>query len=82
VDIKSKDQRLLCIGDVIHSLREFTDPSCLAAFDVTPAAAVKTRAKILSRLAKEGAFVFACHFPFPGLGYIRQAGGILHWEPV
>jgi glyoxylase-like metal-dependent hydrolase (beta-lactamase superfamily II) len=82
VDIKSKGQRLLCIGDVIHSPREFTDPTCLTTFDVTPAAAVKMRAKILSRLAKEGTFVFACHFPFPGLGYIRQAGGILHWEPV
>jgi glyoxylase-like metal-dependent hydrolase (beta-lactamase superfamily II) len=82
VDIKSKGQRLICIGDVIHSPREFTDPTCLTAFDVAPAAAVKTRAKILSKLAKEKTYVFACHFPFPGLGYIRQIKDIYCWESV
>lgn len=82
VDLTSRGQTLLCIVDIIHSQREFADPACLAAFDVTPEEAVKTRAKILAKIAKEGTFVFACHFPFPGLGYIRQTKGIFNWEPV
>jgi glyoxylase-like metal-dependent hydrolase (beta-lactamase superfamily II) len=82
VDLTSKGQRLLCIGDIIHSQREFADPACLAAFDVTPSEAIKTRAKILAEVARGGIFVFACHFPFPGLGYIRQTKGIFSWEPV
>jgi glyoxylase-like metal-dependent hydrolase (beta-lactamase superfamily II) len=82
IDITSKGKRLLCIGDIIHSPREFTDPTCLAAFDVAPAEAVKTRAKILTQLAKEGTFVFACHFTFPGLGYIRQVKGVFSWESI
>jgi glyoxylase-like metal-dependent hydrolase (beta-lactamase superfamily II) len=82
IDISSQGERLLCIGDIIHSPREFTDPACLAAFDVTPAEALKTRAKILAEVARDGAFVFATHFPFPGLGYIRQVKGIFSWEPI
>jgi glyoxylase-like metal-dependent hydrolase (beta-lactamase superfamily II) len=82
VDITSKGKRLLSIGDIIHSQREFTDPACLADFDVTPVEAMKTRAEILSQLAKEGTFVFACHFTFPGLGFIRQAKDIFIWESI
>jgi glyoxylase-like metal-dependent hydrolase (beta-lactamase superfamily II) len=82
IDISSQGERLLCIGDIIHSAREFTDPACLAAFDVTPAEAIKTRAKILTEVARDNVFVFACHFLFPGLGYIRQAKGIFSWEPI
>ncbi len=82
VDISSRGQRLLCVGDIIHSPREFIDPACLAAFDVTPAEAINTRAKILSKAAKEDTFIFAPHFSFPGLGYIRQAKGIYHWDAI
>ncbi len=82
VDLMSQGQRLLCIGDVIHSRREFADPACLAAFDVTPSEAIKTRAKILDEAAQTGVFVFACHFTFPGLGYIRQTKDMFSWEPI
>jgi glyoxylase-like metal-dependent hydrolase (beta-lactamase superfamily II) len=82
VDISSGGKRLLCIGDVIHSQREFTDPECLTSFDVTPEEALRTRARILSDAVKSGVFVFACHFTFPGLGYIRHNKGILAWHPI
>jgi glyoxylase-like metal-dependent hydrolase (beta-lactamase superfamily II) len=82
VDLSSQGERLLCIGDIIHSPREFTDPACLAAFDVTPAGAIKTRAKILAGAARDGTFVFATHFTFPGLGYIRQINGVFSWAPI
>ncbi len=82
INISSRGKRLLCIGDIIHSQREFTDPACLAAFDVAPAEAVKTRAKILAKVAREGTFIFACHFPFPGLGYIRRTKGVFRWHPI
>jgi glyoxylase-like metal-dependent hydrolase (beta-lactamase superfamily II) len=82
VDISSRGKRLLCIGDVIHSLRKFTDPACLAAFDVTPSEAIETRVKILAKVVNEGAFIFAAHFTFPGLGYIRKVKGVYNWEPI
>lgn len=82
VDISSEGKRLLGIGDVIHSPREFANPEALAPFDVTPEQAQKTRARILSDAAKSGTFVFACHFAFPGLGYIKREKGVFAWRPV
>ncbi len=82
IELTSTGKQLLCIGDVMHSLREFTEPECLTMFDVIPKEAVKTRAKVLSKLAQDGTLVFASHFTFPGLGYIRQAKGIYSWESI
>jgi glyoxylase-like metal-dependent hydrolase (beta-lactamase superfamily II) len=82
VDITSDNKRLLCIGDIIHSQREFINPECLTSFDVTPEQALTTRERVLTDVAKSGTFVFACHFPFPGLGYIQRHQGVFAWHPV
>ena len=82
VDISSKETRLLCIGDIIHSQLEFTNPEHLIIFDVTPEQAVRTRTQILSDIANSGIPVFACHFPFPGLGYIVKKEGIFAWQHI
>ncbi len=82
VEITSGKERLLCIGDVIHSTREFIHPDCLASFDVAPEQAIPTRAKILSDVAESGTLVFACHFAFPGLGHIKREKGVFAWQPV
>jgi len=82
VDISSGGKRLICIGDIIHSQREFINPEYLSLWDVTPEQALNTRAQILSNVAKSGILVFACHFPFPGLGYITRKEGIFTWQPI
>jgi len=82
VDISSDEKRLLCIGDIIHSQLEFIHPEYLSSFDVTPEQALHTRAQILSDVAKSGVLVFACHFPFPGLGYITHNEGVFTWQPI
>lgn len=82
VEIVSKRHKLLCIGDIIHSLKEFSDPKRCAAFDVDEEQALKTRAAVLPVLAKDKTFVFAAHFTFPCLGYIREKGGVFRWEPL
>ena len=82
VEISSGKKQLLCIGDVIHSQIEFIRPEHLTSFDVTPEQALRTRAKILSEIAKSGILVFACHFTFPGIGYITQKGGGFNWQPI
>ncbi len=82
VEISSGKKRLLCIGDVIHSQKEFIQPEYLAAFDVMPEQALRTRAETLSNIAKSGTLVFACHFTFPGIGYIKQKGGTFTWQPI
>jgi glyoxylase-like metal-dependent hydrolase (beta-lactamase superfamily II) len=82
VEISSGKDRLLCIGDIIHSQLEFTDPEHLVAFDVTPEQAINTRNRILTETAEAGTPVFACHFQFPGLGYISRQEGIFSWQPL
>jgi glyoxylase-like metal-dependent hydrolase (beta-lactamase superfamily II) len=82
VDISSGEERLICIGDIIHSQIEFVNPEYLALFDVTPEQAINTRASILSDVAESGTIVFACHFPFPGLGYITQNEDVFAWQPI
>jgi glyoxylase-like metal-dependent hydrolase (beta-lactamase superfamily II) len=82
VDITSDEKRLLCIGDIIHSQLEFIHPEYLASFDVTPEQALRTRAQVLSDVAKSGVLIFACHFPFPGLGYIKHHKGVFTWQPI
>jgi glyoxylase-like metal-dependent hydrolase (beta-lactamase superfamily II) len=82
VDISSGGKRLLCIGDIMHSQQEFIQPDYLAMFDVAPEQALSTRARILSSVAESGVLVFACHFSFPGLGYIKKKDGIFTWQPI
>jgi glyoxylase-like metal-dependent hydrolase (beta-lactamase superfamily II) len=81
VEISSRGKRLLCVGDIIHSPKEFIQPEYLASFDVTPEQALNTRAKTLSDIAKSGILVFACHFPFPGIGNIIHNKGVFTWQP-
>jgi glyoxylase-like metal-dependent hydrolase (beta-lactamase superfamily II) len=82
LEITSGQEKLFCLGDVIHSQNEFADPAYLAAFDVAPEQAQKTRAEVLSGLAASGVLVFACHFAFPGLGHIKRHNGKFTWQPV
>jgi glyoxylase-like metal-dependent hydrolase (beta-lactamase superfamily II) len=82
IEISSGRKKQFCVGDIIHSQQEFIDPKCLASFDVEPEQALTTRAKIFSDIAESGVLVFACHFPFPGLGHIRNNNGIFSWQAI
>jgi glyoxylase-like metal-dependent hydrolase (beta-lactamase superfamily II) len=82
VEITSGEKRLLCIGDIVHSQLEFVEPGHASLFDVTPEQALDTRARILSDVARSGVLVFACHFQFPGLGYIKQKDDVFIWQTI
>lgn len=82
VEISSGKDRLVCIGDIIHAQKEFTDTEYLALFDVAPEQAIATRDTVFKELAEAGTPVFACHLQFPGLGYITHQKGIFGWQPL
>lgn len=81
VDISSGGKRLLCIGDIIHSQQEFLRPHYLSLFDISHEQALRTREKILTDVVKSGTLVYACHFPFPGFGYMKNIEGVFTWQP-
>jgi glyoxylase-like metal-dependent hydrolase (beta-lactamase superfamily II) len=81
IQIKSAEDELLCIGDLIHSDREFSQPDYYSFLDSDPEKALTLRTEGLSEMAQSGRKIFACHFPFPGIGYFTQENGILSWQP-
>lgn len=82
LEMASGGERLLCIGDIIHSCLELTQPDYYALFDVAPQLAVRTRSRALSQAARSRTLIFACHFPFPGLGHMIPKGEVLDWRPM
>jgi len=47
--------------------------------DTFPDQAVESRMALLERIEKTNALVIATHFPWPGIGQLRQDCGALHW---
>lgn len=82
IQIGSDNERLLCIGDLIHSRTEFADPEKYSFLDSDPQAALQLRTEGLKEMADLDALVYACHFPFPGLGRFAVEDGSLKWQPV
>ena len=81
VGLTSGSERLLCIGDLIHSEKELAEPAYYAFLDVIPGPAEKLRSEGIMEIAASGVFVYACHFPFPGLGRFVNENGALRWRP-
>lgn len=82
IEVSSGRDTMLCIGDLIHSHLEFTQPGFYSFLDSAPEDALKLRTDGLSKMAESGVLVFACHMPFPGIGRFVKKGGVLGWQPV
>lgn len=81
-EITSGDSRLIDIGDVAHSsIVSLARPRWGIEFDNDQAVARQTRLETLTGLARSGEWVFAPHFPFPGVGHIVVAGQGYAWKP-
>jgi hypothetical protein len=50
-------------------------------FDGDAVLAKVTRRKTLARLARDQEWVFAPHFPFPGVGHVAADGDAFKWVP-
>jgi glyoxylase-like metal-dependent hydrolase (beta-lactamase superfamily II) len=80
--IVSQDEQLLHLADAaIHPI--FIEHGDWAStFDSLPDEALATRQRLLDRAASEGSLLFGAHFPFPGLGHVRQAKKGWKWVPL
>jgi glyoxylase-like metal-dependent hydrolase (beta-lactamase superfamily II) len=80
--IKSKDEQLVSIADLIHSdALLFTHPEWGFIGDTNIQAAVVSRIKMLQSLADSKTKTFAFHLPFPGLGHVRKKEKAFEWVP-
>jgi glyoxylase-like metal-dependent hydrolase (beta-lactamase superfamily II) len=80
--IRSGNEQIYCLGDLIHHLKEFDRPDYYSGADISPNQAIASRNRIFSSAAKTGDLVFAGHLPFPGLGHIGHNGDLFSWEPI
>ncbi len=81
-EITSGRHRLLDIGDLAHSsLISLKKPQWTMQFDNDKPTAVATRKSMFARLAKSHEWVFAPHFPYPGVGHIVAEGDAFTWVP-
>lgn len=80
-EIRSGKAKLLDIGDTAHSsVVSLAEPGWAMGFDGDKAVGAATRIATLKRLAASGEFVFAPHFPYPGVGKIVADGKGFAWK--
>jgi glyoxylase-like metal-dependent hydrolase (beta-lactamase superfamily II) len=75
--ISSGAAQLVIWGDIVHvPALQFDRPEWTIAFDVDPAEAAASRARILDELASDRVMVGGMHLWFPGFGHVaKQATG-------
>jgi glyoxylase-like metal-dependent hydrolase (beta-lactamase superfamily II) len=69
LDISADDERLLLLGDVIHTPAQLKDPKIGFLGDVEPELALRTRLKFLTEAEETGAVIAPAHFP--DMGFLR-----------
>lgn len=81
-EIVSGGSRLIDIGDLAHSsIVSLARPRWENGFDNDRVLGRQTRVEELTPLARSHEWVFAPHFPFPGIGHIVVAGRGFAWQP-
>ncbi|HAT5006012.1 MBL fold metallo-hydrolase [Serratia marcescens] len=81
--VESEGQSLIFWGDLVHvKAVQMPDPKVAIHFDFDQPQAIKTRERILAQIAKEGSWVGAAHFSFPGFGHVKTDGNGYRWIPA
>jgi glyoxylase-like metal-dependent hydrolase (beta-lactamase superfamily II) len=79
--ILSKNERLLCISDVVLHPIHMEMLEWFSVFDVVPDLVAGSRRKLLDMASANKSPVLAFHFPFPGLGRAVRKGKSWRWQP-
>jgi glyoxylase-like metal-dependent hydrolase (beta-lactamase superfamily II) len=79
--IESEGERLLVIGDALHSPAQVANPEWMVLMDVDPVRGVASRRAVLSVLAEAGVRGFGIHFADVGFGRVLTEGGVPAWVP-
>jgi glyoxylase-like metal-dependent hydrolase (beta-lactamase superfamily II) len=84
IRIVSENNVLVHVADTVHiNFINLWNPSWTPIFDADQEMAAKTRQELLAKVASDRTLMFAYHFPYPGLGNIRdRSGGGFDWQPV
>ncbi|MBC3926896.1 MBL fold metallo-hydrolase [Undibacterium sp. CY21W] len=82
-EVKSGKKSFYYIADMINVPAFFArNPEWMVASDINPTAALSVRKQFLSTVAQSDALIGGFHFPFPGIGYLRQEEQGFKFEAV
>jgi glyoxylase-like metal-dependent hydrolase (beta-lactamase superfamily II) len=82
VHLASGNQQLLYVTDVILHELHLIQPDWYPVWDVDREQSGQTKRRLFDWAAADGLLVHAFHFPFPGLGYVKNRGNGWEWQPV
>jgi glyoxylase-like metal-dependent hydrolase (beta-lactamase superfamily II) len=80
--VTSLDEQLVHLSDALVHPLFMANRDWYSTYDANPTQAVETKIRLLELCASENALVFGSHFPFPGLGYVRQGHECWKWQPI
>lgn len=82
VSISSKGVQLLVASDLLNDPVTLGHlPSHIAA-EMDPEKGMQTRVSFLKKAYLESSQLFVCHYPFPGLGHLKEDNGVWTWLPA
>lgn len=82
ISIMSAGEAAVLIGDVAHNPAQLIETSWSPLFDMNPALAAESRAKLAQRIEDEGLLTIAGHFAHPGFGRLVRVEGRRSWVPL
>jgi glyoxylase-like metal-dependent hydrolase (beta-lactamase superfamily II) len=80
--VASSGVTLIHLADALVHPLFMAKSDLYSTYDANPLRAIATKEKIMKMCFTEKALVFGSHFPFPGLGYIRQESDCWEWQPL
>ena len=75
-------EQLMIIGDAVHHPIQLIKPDIPMIMDLEIERAIDSRIRILKQASSTSALVFACHFPFPGVGHVVNHNDAWLWHPL
>ncbi|MCV9885510.1 MBL fold metallo-hydrolase [Metabacillus halosaccharovorans] len=79
VSIQSEGKRLVVASDILNDPCTLQHLSSHIAAEVDPDIGMQTRSSFLEEASRQNALLFVCHYPFPGLGYVKKRDTGWHW---
>lgn len=79
--VTSGEERLICVADTMDLPIHIEQTSWHPAWDEDPEEGLRSRTMLLRRALAENALIHGFHFPFPGVGYVREDGDGWRFEP-
>lgn len=80
LEVSHGSEAFVIVGDALtHHIVSFQYPDWISGNDHEPERAIKTRQKLLDKLAAENTRLIGYHLPDPGLGRVERDGGVYRY---